>query len=137
MKSKLLIASCAAFFLLASFSAGAQTKSAAGTNPEAKLVADDNNVKGAGKNSTTREIKGETKPKTLPLQKAEPPKQMVSTDPSKDNVAELKGVEVSANTKKGIEPKNIDRPKTSTINTSKKVDPVVMPAAKIVKAGGE
>ena len=134
MKSKLITITCSTFFLLASFNAGAQNNAAPAIKPEAKIVTDNNTANPDAKKVTTPAIKEPAKPKVLPLQKSEPPKQDVVTDQSKANNPELKGIEVAPNTKKGIEPKNIDRPKASTLSTDqKKVEPVVMPTPKIIK----
>ena len=124
MKSIIVIA-----FALAVSNAHAQNAAI----PLAKPLSDETTPKPV-KKSTAAEIK--LSPPAVPLQKLQPaPQTLVLTEQPKVNppAPEFKGVAVGPETQKGMAPKNIDRPKGSTLEPLKKVEPVTMPAPKIVK----
>ena len=128
--NKLIISAGSIFFLTVSLQATAQNNTAP-QKPEAKIVTANQPAPTAtNKTNNNNEKQLAAKPIVLPLQKAEQPKTDQTVPAS---TPELTGVSVGANTQKGLTPKNIDRPKTSTLTTAKAAEPVTMPAPKLVK----
>ena len=134
MKNKLIITQCFVVFLLASATVVAQTNTPTNNRPQAKVASDDNILKPAAKNIMVN-VKEVAKVKTLPFQKAEQPAQSVVSAPPNENTTALKAVSINVNAQKINEPKNIDRPKTSTlqIQNNTPVEQQKLPVAEIIK----
>ena len=132
MKLKLIFISLCSFLLLTAYNATAQNNALPENKKEAKLANDNKSLTTPAKPVATYDIKLQPMPNMAPLQKTEPAKPAEIKVSTQDNIQEMKVIELNANTKKGIEPKNIDRPMTSTLNTTK-AEPVAIPAPKVVK----
>ena len=117
MKKYILITACIICFFLLTLQSNAQQAKV----PAAKIAPETEQKTVA--QSTATDVKEPAKPAVLPFKKAEATQQ-VAASPEKPKEEELKGIEVSASTKKGMPIQNADRPKTSTIQPDKKVRPM-------------
>ena len=132
MKKILIITSIGLFSLLAAFNAGAQSSATAEAKPLARPVSDANATKTDLKKPMPNEGMESGKPITLQLQMSEQPKVVAAPDPLIVKPEEVKAIEITANSKKGMPAKNIDRPKVSTIQPESKVAPQPVIAPKIL-----
>jgi len=115
---------CSLFIFLAAYKAGAQNNS----TPEAKPIKAEEALKPAAKNSTVADNKELAKPVVvLPLQQAATPSTVVTKEPVIPNPFDQKTLELRPNPYKGVEPKNMDRPKASTVTVLKNTDPIQLP----------
>ena len=119
-------------FCLAASTAFSQNQPATIKAPAAIIVNDDKPVDVSRKvNPALNKVS--PNPVVLPLQKTASPQIVVAPVPPVDKVTELKGVAIDQNSQKGFAPVNRDRPKTSTLTTTKPVQEP-KPAAIVVKS---
>jgi len=129
MKKNILTATCTILLLMAALSSNAQQAKA----PVAKIESE--NSQKTATQSTVTEVREPAKPAALPFKKSDVPQQAVAPEKPKQE-EKLKAIEINTATQKGMSIKNADRPKSNTLETSKKAEPVAAPAPVVVSPKG-